>query len=149
MRYFKNKKISLAVQKHNLKITYPKLIDKIFIKKGILHCYMRLQPSPNSDIYEIHIRYKINERPKVWVIYPKIEKLNGEYPIHKYGFDTSGNIELCVFCPEYKEWNDKNMLLSETFIPWVVTWLHTYEFWLVTGIWNYKEKHPKLKKRKK
>lgn len=149
MVYFADKKISLALQMLDLKSTYPKLIDGISIKNGELCCDMRLQPFSDSDIYRVRIKYKLGERPRAWILSPKIEKFNGEYPIHRYGFDASGHIELCVYYPEYNEWDDKHMFLSEAFIPWVVTWLKTYEFWLATGTWNYNEKHPKFKKVKK
>ena len=57
-------------------------------------------------------------------------------------------MELYVYCPYYDNWND-NMFLSDVFVPWILTWLNTYEFWLVTGTWNYDEIHPKKRKRKR
>lgn len=99
-------------------------------------------------MYEIYIEYKISGIPRVWLISPKVEKFNGEYPVHNYGFDASGHMELCVYDPYYDIW-DENMFLSDIFVPCVVTWLYAYESWLATGTWIYDEMHPKRNRRKK
>lgn len=143
MKYFTQRPLSLTLQKLKLQQVYPKLIDKIFIYKNSLYCEMRLQPSENSCIYKVKIKYKLRERPKVWMIEPQVKKFNGEYPIHKYGFDEAGHIELCVYCPYLDKWDEVHMFLAEVFVPWVATWLRTYECWLATGIWFYDEEHPK------
>ncbi len=31
------------------------------------------------------------------------------------------------------------MYIADSFVPWVCTWLSTYEYWLVTGKWHYDE----------
>ena len=43
-----------------------------------------------------------------------------------------------LYYPKYKEWN-KQMYIANSFVPWVCTWLSTYEYWLVTGNWHYDE----------
>ena len=45
----------------------------------------------------------------------------------------------CVFItPNIKNGISKCMLQIR-FVPWVCTWLSTYEYWLVTGKWHYDE----------
>ena len=31
------------------------------------------------------------------------------------------------------------MDIALSFVPWIVTWLNTYEYWLITGEWSYDE----------
>lgn len=47
-----------------------------------------------------------------------------------------------------KNWNQQ-MFIAESFIPWVCTWLNTYEYWLITGEWHYDEAFPGKNKKKK
>lgn len=109
----------------------------------MLVCVLDIQPSPESQIYRVRITYKISDgAPKAWLIKPDMQKYNGKYPHHKYGKDENGNYQLCVYYPKYKEWNQQ-MYIADTFIPWVCTWLNTYEYWLVTGEWHYDEMFPR------
>lgn len=34
---------------------------------------------------------------------------------------------------------NQQMYIADSFVPWVCTWLSTYEYWLVTGKWHYDE----------
>lgn len=100
---------------------------------------MRLQPSLESMVYVVKITYKYTDKfPKAWLLDPDLEKVEGKYPHHKYECDNAGHPRLCVYYPAYKEWNS-TMDIATSFIPWVVTWLNTYEYWLITGKWIYDE----------
>ena len=63
---------------------------------------------------------------------------NDVYPHHIYGKDERGHYQLCVHYHRDKNWNQQ-MFIAESFIPWVCTWLNTYEYWLITGEWHYDE----------
>ena len=63
-----------------------------------------------------------------------------------YGVDEYGHPKLCVFHPS--EWNS-SMYLAESFIPWIVTWLNTYEYWQLTGEWFFDEYKTDQKKSSK
>ena len=138
-RFLKPKIPTLIQQRISLEQTYSGLIDSCDIFCGELRCMMHLQPSMESETYLVKITYKYTDRfPKVWLLHPKVEKVNGKYPHHIYEWDNKGNPRLCVYYPGYKEWNP-NMDIARSFIPWIVTWLNTYEYWIITGQWIYDE----------
>ena len=138
-RFLRNAGLSLAQQKICLERVYGELIVSCTISKGELCCIMHLQPSLESEVYLVKIVYKFTDKfPKVWLIDPPLEKSEGKYPHHKYEWDRAGHPRLCVYYPGYNEWNP-NMNIATSFVPWIVTWLNTYEYWLVTGQWFYDE----------
>ena len=145
--YIKPSPISLTIQKEELLYKYPSLIERIIIKDGCLSCIMKLRPSINSREYLIKIVQKIKKRPQVWMLSPEIELYEGNRPHHIYGVDKNGHTELCVYYPEYKEWDENTMFIADTIVPWTVTWLNTYEYWLVTGIWEYAESPHGIKRK--
>lgn len=133
------KRRTLAQQELCLKHTYGDLLESCVVSKGELKCIIRLQPSLESDVYVVKIAYKYTDKyPKVWLLFPKLEKVDNKYPHHKYEWDKAGNPRLCVYYPAYEEWNP-TMDITLSFIPWIVTWLNTYEYWLITGQWIYDE----------
>lgn len=145
-KYFKQAPISLVVQKADIERRYDGLVDSCSISKNLLTCYISLQPSNESIKYRIKIAYKISDyAPKAWLVSPELEKKNGKFPHHIYEWDNGNHPRLCVYYPRYREWNP-HMLLSTSFIPWIITWLNTYEYWLITGVWNYDESMSTVKK---
>jgi hypothetical protein len=145
VKFNKQQPISLAIQCYALNKTYSKLIDYCDVRCGNLLCVMRIKPSENSETYKVLIRYKISSHrgeyyPKVWLLEPAMKKREGKYPKHIYlsQADALGHQCLCLFYPRYKEWS-RNMLISDTFVPWISAWLNTYEYWLITGKWHYAE----------
>lgn len=118
--------------------TYSAIIEHSERTNNGIICIMDITPSENSDTYKVEISYRYGQYPKAKLLSHKLEKRNGEYPHHKYGIDNNGYARLCVFCPGCNEWNS-DMLISESFIPWISTWLNAYEFWLITGEWHYDE----------
>ena len=109
---------------------------------------MSLRPAPDCEEYRILIHYKISDySPKVWLLSPELQRVNGKRPHHIYDYDYDGHPRLCVYYPGYSEWN-QHMLISDSFIPWIITWLNTYEYWLITGQWLYDESPSVSKKGK-
>ena len=144
-KFNKQQPISLAVQSLALNKKYKSLIDCCFVKNGSLSCIMRIKPSENSETYRVLIKYKLSLHrgeyyPQVWLLDPAMKKREGKYPKHIYASraDALGHQCLCLFYPDYNEWN-RNMLISDTFVPWISAWLNTYEYWLITGKWHYAE----------
>jgi len=123
----------------SLRQTYGGLIESSGITNSNLTCVIRLQPAPDCSFYKVKINYKVSDySPKAWLLEPELQKVDGKLPHHIYGHDKDGHPQLCVYYPKYNEWNQQ-MLLSQSFVPWIITWLNTYEYWLVTGIWLYDE----------
>ena len=139
----KAKKITAAQQWIHINRHYSKVITSYSLKCGELILRIELSPSENSIKYQIEIKFKNNGFPTAYMINPAIEKVDGKPPKHLYKQDKTGRRPLCVFDPKTDEWNG-TMLIAETFIPWVLTWLNAYEFWQITGVWEYNEsKHIK------
>ena len=137
------KRITPILQWIHVANTYPSLILSHSIKCSELVFTIVLSPSEKSIKYYVEIHFKNNGIPTAYLVKPKIQKFKGKLPKHLYKVDSSGRRPLCVYDPKAKEWNG-SMLISETFIPWVLTWLNAYEFWQLTGKWEYNEsKHLK------
>lgn len=135
----RNKPLSLIQQRIAIQQNYSGVIESISTEKNTLHCVLKLQPSMESCMYQVRIAYKLSDGfPKVWLLSPELQKVNGRYPHHIYGFDEMHHPRLCVYYPGYREWNNA-MSIAETFIPWIITWLSTYEYWQITGAWFYDE----------
>ncbi len=137
----KNKSISLAIQAQNLEKMFGSRSTKI--KKNKLIWYGRLTPSPLSECYDVKLTYKLKDRPRLVVISPKLERLEGERADHMYS-----NTEPCLYDPQKGEWNS-SMLLANTIIPWTAEWLLHYEFWLATGTWSGGGRHPIQRKHRR
>jgi hypothetical protein len=150
-KYVRPKHYSLIVQEEELKKTYGPIIKSCSINRSHLYCTMCLRPSNESIVYTVRIEYSISGVPKVWLIDPEMECVDGKLPHHIYRADedNEGHQRLCVYYPRFYEWDGRNMLLSETFVPWIITWLNTYEYWQVTGEWIYAESPIKMKKNEK
>lgn len=130
----KLKVLNLAVQQFLLKKQFP--YSECRISRSELTWLGTLLPTPISSCYRVQLSYKLNGSPKVEVISPSLERREGKKPPHLYRGDR-----LCLYLPRIGEWN-KNMLLSETIIPWTSEWLLHYEIWLATGEWCGGGIHP-------
>ena len=124
-------------QLRSIQRTYSNIESVFRIKMGFV-CVMDITPSENSDTYRVEISYRYGYYPKAKLLSHKLEQRQGKYPHHIFGIDENGHARLCVFHHDSNEWNG-NMLISQSFIPWVSTWLNAYEFWLITGEWHYDE----------
>ncbi len=132
--------ISLDVQLFNMRRRFPNFASQK--KRGRQATWIGiLQPTPLSMMYKIKVQYVLDSRPKIWVISPELEKRSDQDKIpHLYPGD-----HLCLYLPWTKEWN-RNMLISETIMPWTSLWLYYYEIWHATGDWLGGGEHPDLSK---
>lgn len=122
------------IQAFNLRQMFPH--SDLKVKRNIMTWIADLKPSPLSDTYTVRLQYKLEEKPKIHVLQPKLIQPLGKRLPHTY----SGN-RLCLYYPPAKEWNG-DMLLCETIIPWISEWLLNYEIWITTGIWCGGGLHP-------
>ena len=130
------KAINLAVQAGHLQKMFPS--SRASSKRSQLTWIATLQPSPLSNTYKVRLQYKLDERPDVEVLDPKIEERDGRRPPHLY---PKGR--LCLYLPRMNEWNG-DMLLADTIVPWISEWLLNYEIWLATGEWCGGGEHPEI-----
>ena len=142
-RYPKAKTVSpfvqLVTQYARIKSTYTNIKSAQMNKHSrSFEIVMDITPSENSNTYEVKISYEIGKKPQAILLSPALKEYDGKMPHHIYGFDKNGHAILCVYCPYKGEWTS-SMPIAESFIPWVSTWLNTYEYWLITGEWNYNE----------
>ena len=138
-RYQKTQALTIAVQKFRIGQLYGNIIEELREVNSELICVINLQPSEHSDIYKVKITYKISDAyPKAWLLSPTLKTYDGKMPHHVYEKDKYGHCRLCVYYPKDKNWNQQ-MFIAENFIPWICTWLNTYEYWLITGEWHYDE----------
>ena len=140
-KYFRTQKMTpikeIFRQLSSIRNTYGN-IESYKCTKNSFSCIMNIMPSENSDTYKVEISYQCGDYPKAKLLSPKLEKRNGELPHHIFKLDEDEHAHLCVFYHKNGEWTS-DMLISHSFIPWVSTWLNTYEFWLITGEWHYDE----------
>ena len=132
----------MAQQIYSVKFQYSNTIESFNYNRNIdkLTCVMNLRPSPESRIYKVRIEYQKGLFPHVWLLEPELEMADGKRAHHVYWGkeDKEGHPQLCVFHDEEDNWNS-NRLIGNVFIPWVISWLYTYEYWLLTGEWHYSE----------
>ncbi len=133
--------LSLSLQLLYIKKCYGKCIESIKIEESRLICIINLRPCEESQAYTIKIECKKSKRPRVWLLSPCLEKVNGKLPHHLYPANKNDKYpELCVY-DSRKGYNElpKNKPFACTLIPWILSWLNAYEFWLITGKWHHAE----------
>jgi hypothetical protein len=102
--------------------------------KNYFYWEFNLKPSPFGQIYRILIIWDFKfVAPKVYILDKKLHNI-GENRIipHLY---CREKIQLCLFYPRYKEFNEL-MSLCDTIIPWTRLWLQYYEEWLYSDDWK-------------
>lgn len=136
IKYFNKGLLSVGQQVSAMGKYFPNF--KLSWQKGIAIWIGFLRPTNLSETYQIKVRYSIKNAPEVWVLSPElINRPTGETVPHVY----SGR-RLCLYYPKNAEWN-RNMLISNTIIPWTSLWLYYYEIWHATGEWLGGGVHPK------
>jgi hypothetical protein len=90
-----------------------------------------IRPSDLSRLYCVRIVLRQGRSPKVRVVSPELERLNGKNPPHLYN-DWS----LCLYHPKTDGFWDGTWVIAETLLPWTAEWLFHYEVWLATGEWT-------------
>lgn len=87
----------------------------------------------NGNQYKIRIEYGCGGAPRAYMVDPKMAP---GCP-HTYNND-----QMCIYWPEDPDnepWQASSNL-AQVFIPWCAAWLHFYDIWLVTGVWEGPEK---------
>lgn len=124
----KQKLLNLAMQGQRMKHDYRnwnyQIIRDTLVCEGILH------PTLFSEEYLVKIYYSLKDRPKIYLMNPKLRKNErGDRSPHLYSDDR-----LCVYHPSFGEW-DGSKYISQTIVPWISLWLYYYEIWHATGEW--------------
>lgn len=114
---------NLAVQNIHIQRRFPGFTCRI--SKGCATWRGYLQPQSISPVYQVEIKYKLKQIPKVKVISPPL----AHNAPHLYN-DRS----LCLYWPK-EWWWQQNDLIAEIIIPWTLSWLYFYELWLDTSKW--------------
>lgn len=135
-KFPKAKPISLFQQYSAINRQYGNIIESKFEKNEIV-LKLKIRPTEESEEYLVRISYKLHGAPKVILLEPEMKLYNGKRPHHIYGLENGRPI-LCLYYPKLREWN-KNLYIADTIIPWISTWLFAYEYWQITGQWNYEE----------
>lgn len=127
-KYFKDNAKTILEQFHRLKMKFPNWETEI--KNNLLITEGFVQPTPISINYNVKISYKLNSRPDVQVLSPKLISIDNETAIpHIYPGQ-----KLCLYYPRYAEWS-KKAFVADTIINWTSLWLYYYEMWHSTKQW--------------
>ena len=105
--------------------------SKVRCKCGKLEVILSLKPTDVSVDYKVRLVVQQGRKSvDVFVEEPRINLYqNGKKVPHIYS-----NGSLCLYYPEYQEWNYRDSW-AETLIPWTSLWLFYYEIWKDTGNW--------------
>jgi hypothetical protein len=116
--------VSLAHQNVEIRRRFPGFTNRGV--PGRAHWVGALQPTELSSRFEVRIRYRLGDVPRVFVI-PQITM----GAPHVYWAQDG---RLCLYYPKDGGWR-RDMIIAETIIPWTALWLRYYELWLDTGKW--------------
>jgi hypothetical protein len=106
-----------------------------FVRTGYGNCsqWTGALTTMTGHRYKIRIEYGNSGAPRAYMVAPQMEP---GCP-HKY---EEG--QMCLFWPDDPEnepWG-KASSLAKIILPWCAAWLHFYDIWLVTGVWEGPEK---------
>ena len=119
----------LFLQRDRLRRAYPDAKCDV-VRHRTLRWRGWLQPNPYCCRYLMSVEYSPPAAPKVRVLEPELEVMEGCQLPHVY---SDGS--LCLYLPRAREWTG-SMWLTDTLIPWASEWLLHYELWLATGEWH-------------
>lgn len=118
-------KISLAAQALVLRRLVPG--SEATVKCGRIIWCGQVQPTPETQSYDLRLEGRLGRAPSVRVIRPALKpNPDGLLP---HVFNTG---ELCL--SQFGDWNPQH-LFADTYVPWAMEWLMYYELWLATGLW--------------
>lgn len=131
-------KLNAAIQLHGLRAN-PIARGCGEARSGRLSWRYQARPTPLSRAYDVHISYRLNTPPKVYVHDPVLADLAPGRPLpHVY---EQRPARLCLYLPGTGEWSP-GMRLDQTIVPWTALWLFFFEEWLVTDEWKGGGVHP-------
>ena len=143
------KPIPIAAQRYALRERYGELVTFLPVPRQQLVCLIALRPSPHSCKYVVRVSYGLHwsqRTPRVWLLSPLLDQGGHQQVPHVYEYNSQGHARLCVYNPNQREFRPEQHLLANSLVPWILTWLNTYEFWLLTGQWVYPQIHNTAKK---
>lgn len=103
-----------------------------------------LRPSSAFRERRVRIVYTQGKYPLSFVDDPRLARRreDPDTPIpHTYDSLKPGKERPCLFHPESDQWTSE-MLIVDTIIPWLMSWLLDYEVWFLTGEWCGGGVHP-------
>lgn len=111
--------------------------------------HFKISPGRFGRLYACRLALSPDSRsPELLVVDPSLEQLAAGKTIpHVYPHKGRGT-KLCLWWPPGREWLPQ-MSLATTYIPWAAEWLHFFEVWLLTGVWEGGGKHPGPKRRRR
>lgn len=126
---------SVALQLQNLRSCFPNSKYTFINGRFVWQCY--LQPTESSKKYLLTLKYD-GKFPKAYLYNQGILKSDTDSVKHvlksEFKSENDEYVQLCLCYPLKNEWN-RSMFISETFVPWALSWLYYYEIWRVTGEW--------------
>lgn len=125
---------------------------KVEYKKGALVALLPIRKENGKARYMLKLHINSRGSYRVYIIEPKIKKINGLNPPHIYAHHSQWNDKnqeydkccLCLHLPNKNEYSKRDKL-SETIISWAIKWTEFYEICLLTGEWYGGGKHPNIK----
>ena len=96
------------------------------IAGNMLICRGQIQPTTESKVYTIRLKFDGTASPTVHVLNPELPY---DRKAHMFA-DKS----LCLYFPKEQPWSS-TMNLSTTIIPWTSEWLVYYELYKHFGVW--------------
>lgn len=129
------KKLTMVQQQSLLKYYFPNSECNIS-RDQRLSWKGYIQPTPCSQNYLVQLTYHRGKRPDIVVLFPKLEKWNGQKIPHTFSSER-----LCLYRNIYGEWSPFKPIAT-TIVPWTSLWLYYYEIWLSTGEWLGGGEHP-------
>lgn len=107
-----------------------------------------VKPHAIAREYRCRLELRVGgRRPEAYVLQPDLQQLaGGRRPPHIYDY-LNGCTRLCLFMPSSDEWTPQSWL-SDTMLPWTISWLRYYELWLDTDEWEGGGKHPGQRRRR-
>ena len=121
----KSKKAFLIAKIQKLKLLKSYDFISCHQKNDKLTCKGEVSPN-GCGVYKFSIIYRVGTAPKVYIKEPQIAY---HKDIHMY---QEGN--LCLYFPNDMPWDD-DIMIANTFVPWMIEWIIFYELWLRTKTW--------------
>lgn len=125
-RYFKSVALTCAQQIGRMASVHPGFRPRF--RRAVVTWTGSIQPSPISETYTVRIEYALRQRPKVWIVRPRLRKRSPTERIPHTFSDGSVCLHL------HEDWTPA-MFIADFIVPMLALWLYYYEESLATGKW--------------
>lgn len=133
--FFRQPRMTVAHQAAAMRRVWPDFDTQV--KRSALTSTGVIQPSAITRAYRVQIGYQQGGVPRAYVLSPKLMRRESAPDIaipHTYNFTTPGQERPCLYYPRNREWT-ADMPVATSIMPWLLSWLVDYEYWLATGEW--------------